>query len=180
MHEYDLAVVGILWGTALAFALAAVTMVDSGRKRLLITLWAIAAAFLVAAIAWPWAAEKWPALKTAAESIAANKIAINLIGTAIFALLVLDFGFRSGWFRKMKGHGTGENSGMIAQLGRDISGLRSEFDALGHTAIKTFRDTKDKLDRLEGAAPTAEDHNKLATVVVNLLNEHSELEPVLN
>jgi hypothetical protein len=33
MLEYDLAVVRILWGTAIAFALAAITMVDSGRKK---------------------------------------------------------------------------------------------------------------------------------------------------
>jgi hypothetical protein len=32
MQEYDLAVVGILWGTAITFALSAVTMVDSGAK----------------------------------------------------------------------------------------------------------------------------------------------------
>jgi hypothetical protein len=42
MPEYDLAVVGILWGTAIAFALSAITMVDSGRKRLLVWLWTIA------------------------------------------------------------------------------------------------------------------------------------------
>jgi len=35
MQEYDLAVFAILWGTAIAFALAALTMVDSGRKKLL-------------------------------------------------------------------------------------------------------------------------------------------------
>jgi hypothetical protein len=43
MQEYDLAVVGIFWGTAIAFALSAITMLDSGRKKLLVGLWTIAA-----------------------------------------------------------------------------------------------------------------------------------------
>ena len=135
MQEYDLAVVGIFWGTAIAFALWAITMVDSGRKRLLTGLWAIAAAFLVAAIAWPWAAERWPALKAAVENVTANKIAINLMGTAIFCLLGLDFGFRSGWFGKFgKGRGTlikgDENSETIEQLKRQVSTLQGQLDSI--------------------------------------------------
>jgi hypothetical protein len=100
MLEYDLAVVGILWGTAIAFALSAVTMVDNKRKRLLITLWAIAAVFLVAAIAWPWAAEKWPAVKTVVQTVGGNQWAINSLGLAIFGLLIFDFVTRRRWLAK--------------------------------------------------------------------------------
>jgi hypothetical protein len=100
MHEYDLAVVGILWGTALAFALAAVTMVDSGRKRTLIFLWACAVVFLIIAVAWPWIAEKWPEAKAFAQRVSSNQITANALGLTIFGLLVLDFVMRRKWLAK--------------------------------------------------------------------------------
>jgi hypothetical protein len=186
MQEYDLAVVGILWGTAIAFALSAITMVDSGRKKLLITLWVIAAAFLVAAVVWPWAAEKWPALKAAAESVTAYKTAINVIGIAIFCLLVLDFGLRSGWFSKVDKRRRTENAGiavellgmsgridaieaaqlqpsienhndseMINQLGRELSGLRGEFDAFTVT-VGTILHEQNVATTKSSSNPTAE------------------------
>jgi hypothetical protein len=162
MQEYDLAVFAILWGTAITFALAAITMVDSGRKKLLASLWAIAAAFLVAAIAWPWIAEKWPALKAATENVTANKIAINLLGTAIFCLLVLDFGLRSRWLVKAgNGQGKGgikgdENSEIATQLAREVAELQDQLDTISTVhddtviaSVKLTHEVREKLDKLE-------------------------------
>ena len=99
MQEYDLAVFAILWGTAIAFALAAITMIDSDRRKLLIALWMIAVAFFVTAMAWPWIAG--PNLKIGIENVTAIKIILDLVGATIFSLLALDFGLRSGWFVKL-------------------------------------------------------------------------------
>ncbi|MBR0868388.1 hypothetical protein ACVIWV_009949 [Bradyrhizobium diazoefficiens] len=104
MQGDDLAIFGILWGTAIAFALAAVTMVDSGRKRILAALWGVSGGFLIVAVFWSWIAEKWPALRELANGLAENRFALNLVGTAIFSLLLLDFAFRSGWLGKTKHH----------------------------------------------------------------------------
>jgi hypothetical protein len=100
MQGDDLGAFGILWGTAIAFALAAVTMVDSGRKRTLIFLWACAAGFMVLAIAWPWIAEKWPEAKAFGQHISGNQMAANAVGLIIFGLLVLDFVMRRKWLAK--------------------------------------------------------------------------------
>jgi len=155
MTEYDLAVVGILWGSTLAFALAAVTMVDSGRKNLLIVLWAIAGAFLVSAIAWPWLAEQWPALKAATENVAANKVAINILGTAIFCLFVLDFWLRSKRHRALAG-GPHYSESELLQLARQTSEIRGKLDAFSsvHSASTIaaddlLNDVKDRLTKVE-------------------------------
>jgi hypothetical protein len=94
MQGDDLGIFGILWGTAIAFALAAVTMVDSGRKKILAALWGAAVLFLASALAWPWIAEKWPGAKAFAQFVSGSQLAIDLVGLVIFSLLVLDYRFR--------------------------------------------------------------------------------------
>ncbi len=101
MQGDDLAVFGILWGTAIAFALAAVTMIDSSRKKILSALWAIAGLFLVTALLWRWIAEKWPQAKTVAQFVSGNELAIDVVGLAIFCLLVWDFRTRQRWLAKV-------------------------------------------------------------------------------
>jgi hypothetical protein len=114
MQGDDLGAFGILWGTAIAFALAAVTMVDSGRKRILIFLWACAVAFLIAAVLWPWIAEKWPEAKAFGQLISGNQMAANAVGLTIFGLLALDFVMRRKWLAK------GGQSGRMPDL-RDLN-----------------------------------------------------------
>ncbi|MGY4405281.1 hypothetical protein [Bradyrhizobium sp. USDA 3315] len=124
MQGDDLAIFGILWGTAIAFALAAVTMVDSGRKKILTALWAVAGGFLLLALFWPWIAEKWPALREWANGLAENRMVLNLTGTAIFSLLFLDFGLRSGWLGKTKRHIRDESAHQA------VEALQARFDLL--------------------------------------------------
>jgi hypothetical protein len=144
MQEYDLAVFAILWGTSVAFALAAVTMVDSGRKRTLIFLWACAVAFLIAAVAWPWAAERWPQAKAFGQLISSNQLTIDALGLSVFGLLVLDFVMRRKWLAK------GGRAGGMPNL----------------TTLKRI----DKLEQSPASA-TAKDHSKLVTTVVNLAKD---------
>ena len=97
MQGDELAVGLFLWGTCFAFGLAAVTLVDSGRRILIRSLWGVSAFFLVAALLWPTLAERWPSLKISVENFTSARIALNVLGLAIFCLLLLDFGLRSGW-----------------------------------------------------------------------------------
>jgi hypothetical protein len=127
MHEYDLAVVGILWGTAIAFALAAVTMVDSGRKGILIFLWACAVPFLIAAFAWPWVAEKWPEAKAFAQSVSVNQVAVNAIGLTIFGLLVLDFIMRRRWLVR------GDKGSRAHEINQKLENVRTKIGKLEST-----------------------------------------------
>lgn len=80
-----------LWGTAVAFGLAALTLVDSNRTFLVRGLWTTASVFLIAALALPVVLDFWPALKTEIEKFTPNSAAFYVLGLSIFALLVIDF-----------------------------------------------------------------------------------------
>ena len=94
MQGDNLGVFGILWGTAIACALAAITMVDSGRKKILAALWVLAVAFLMVAVFWPWISETWPEAKSIAQYLSGNQLVTDAIGLTIFAILVFDFVMR--------------------------------------------------------------------------------------
>jgi hypothetical protein len=95
MTGEDLAIFGILWGTGFAFALAAVTMLDSGRKKLVNWLWGVGGAFVLGALLWPWIADTLPALKGFMLRLSENGLVIKGLGVAIFVLLGFDILIRS-------------------------------------------------------------------------------------
>lgn len=97
MQGDDLGIFGILWGTAVTFALAAVTMVDSGRKKTLILLWSAGVVFLVAALGWPFISERWPDARAFVQLHGGSQLWFNAIGLTIFGLLVWDFWNRRRW-----------------------------------------------------------------------------------
>jgi hypothetical protein len=131
MQGDDLGVFGILWGTAIAFALAAVTMVDSGRKRVLAGLWVAAVVFLAAALLWPWISEKWPEAKAIGQFVSGNQLALDVVGLAIFGLLVWDFLTRRRWL-------TRDGGGSIAQaLESKIEQLKGRVSAVEETRGNT-------------------------------------------
>jgi hypothetical protein len=130
MQGDDLGVFGILWGTAIAFALAAVTMVDSGRKRILIGLWACAAAFLVMAVAWPWISEKWPEAKALGQLVSSNHLAIDAVGLIIFGLLGWDFAARRKWLARGNG---GSYAQLLESKIEQVKGRLSAVEQTGGT-----------------------------------------------
>lgn len=71
-----------------------ITMVDSGRKKILAALWVLAVAFLMVAVFWPWISETWPEAKSIAQYLSGNQLVTDAIGLTIFAILVFDFVMR--------------------------------------------------------------------------------------
>jgi hypothetical protein len=151
MSSDDLAIYLFLWGSAFAFGLGAITMVDSGRKKLLGALWVAAAAFIVAALGWPWIAEKWPEAKAAAQSISGNQLAIDALGLTVFGLLVLDFVMRRKWLA----------------LGPQTAKQRGPDNESLNNALQGLFERVGQIEQLPSAA-TDEDHRNLAAMVANL------------
>jgi hypothetical protein len=167
MQGDDLGVFGILWGTAIAFALSAVTMVDSGRQRTLTFLWAAAVAFLVVAVAWPWIAEKWPEAKAFAQVIGGSQLAVDVIGPAVFGLLAWDFSTRRRWLSK---EGAGSR---VPHLESKIDQTSSQFDVLNNSLRRLF-ERLGKIEELPASA-TTDDHDNLRTTLISAMKDHSAL-----
>jgi hypothetical protein len=131
-----------LWGTAFAFGLTAVTLVDSGRKALLRVLWGGAGVFLVAALVFPFALAQWPSL----QRFEVGPVLANLLGLLIFGLLVLDFGLRSGWFparRNIRNAGPYDDS-ELRRMVSDLSELHTKSTIQLSNMIGAANDVIDK------------------------------------
>jgi hypothetical protein len=162
----DLSVFAILWGTAIAFALAALTMLDSGRKKLLALLWGIATIFLVLAVFWPWIGERWPALKEWAAALAENRLALNLVGIVIFCFLLLDFGLRSGWFGEI---GTQKNDARVVAeaFAKRFAELQVRVNALAATPIVPYDDEEIRA-RIEAARTKTELNSSMLSAFMQM------------
>lgn len=151
MSSDDLSIYLFLWGSAFAFALGAITMVDSKRKVLLWSLWGVASAFLIAALVWPWAAEKWPNVKKAILGVSGNQIALNILGLSVFGLLVLDFLMRRQWL----------------VMGRYQTKEAAPDNSALNDSLRALLERVGRIEQLPASA-TAEDHHQLAVSVENL------------
>ena len=176
MQGDELAVDLFLWGTAIAFGLAAVTMAGSERKIIIRSLWGVAGLFLVAALFWSILVEKWPSLKVVIENITTAKIAIDALGLAIFSILVFDFGLRSGWFPNRtspsfpKGLPTVKDLKELVIAGSNLEASVKELTQKNLAAEKNLTFNNQKLNLIGGEIPA----------MMDVLSEHLALSILFN